>query len=384
MTSAWEVIRRQTDIRPDRFDLVPGRPTMKAVVTTGNGGLDRLVYRDVPVPVPGPGEVLVQVLAAGVNNTEINTRLGWYSATVTTDTASASDAEEREARAKADGGWSAPTPFPFIQGTDCCGRVSEAGPDVDRAIIGRRVLIRSCMRPRGFDSLENIWMASDFDGAFAQYVKVPASEVFTVDCDWTDVELGTIPCAYGTAENMIQRARVARGDHVVVTGASGGVGSAAVQLARRRGATVTAVAAGAKAAQVLAIGADRVLDRDDDVVAELGAESVDVVIDNVSGPGFGALVEVLRTGGRYASSGAIAGPIVSFDKRTFYLRDITLIGCTAWDEPVFPSLISAIERGEIRPLVAGTFPLERIADAQREFLEKRHVGKLVLIPPPVG
>jgi NADPH:quinone reductase-like Zn-dependent oxidoreductase len=384
MTSVGEIIRRQTDIQPDRFNLVPGRPTMKAVVTTGNGGLDRLVYREVPVPVPGPGEVLVQVLAAGVNNTEINTRLGWYSATVTTDTASASDAEEREARAKADGGWSAPTPFPFIQGTDCCGRVSEAGPDVEQSIIGRRVLIRSCMRPQGFDSLENIWMASDFDGAFAQYVKAPASEVFTVDCDWTDVELGTIPCAYGTAENMIHRARVARGDHVVVTGASGGVGSAAVQLAKRRGATVTAVVGGAKAAQVLALGADRVLDRDDDVVAALGAASVDVVVDNVSGPGFGALVEVLRTGGRYASSGAIAGPIVSFDKRTFYLRDITLIGCTAWDEPVFLSVISAIEQGEIRPLVAGTFPLERIADAQREFMKKEHVGKFVLIPPPVG
>jgi NADPH:quinone reductase-like Zn-dependent oxidoreductase len=383
MVTEQEVIRRQMILRPDRFDLDGHTSTMKAVVTVGNGGLDKLVYRDVPRPVPGPGEVLLQVLAAGVNNTEINTRLGWYSSTVTTDTHAAAESEEREARAKDDGGWSAPTPFPFIQGTDCCGRVVEVGVDGDESIIGRRVLVRPCMRPAGFASLENIWMASDFDGAFAQFVKVPASEVFTVDCDWSDVELGSIPCAWGTAENMLHRAGVTDGHHVVVTGASGGVGSAAVQLAKRRGATVTAIAASAKADRVLGIGADRVIARDDDIVGVLGKESVDVVIDNVSGPAFGSLLETLRTGGRYASSRAIAGPLVAFDKRTFYLRDLTLIGCTAWDEPVFPALVSYIERGEIRPLVAKTFPLERIAEAQREFLEKRHVGNFVLVPPTV-
>jgi len=377
-----EVIRRQLDVRPERLDPVPGRPTMMAVVTTGNGGLDRLVFREVARPVPGPGEVLVQVLAAGVNNTEINTRLGWYSSSVTTDTSGAWAAEEREERQKADGGWSTPTPFPFIQGTDCCGRVVELGDGVDRALLGRRILVRPNMRPDGFGSLRNIWMASEFDGAFAQFVKVPASEVFPVETGWSDVELGSIPCAYGTAENMVHRARVAAGDHVVVTGASGGVGSAAVQLARRRGARVTAIAGRDKAAEVAALGADRVLDRNDDVLEALGAESVDVVVDNVSGPAFGALVETLRVGGRYASSGAIAGPIVTFDKRSFYLRDITLIGCTAWDEPVFPNLVGYIERGEIRPLVAKVFPLADIAAAQAEFLEKRHAGKLVLVPPP--
>lgn len=94
------------------------------------------------------------------------------------------------------------------------------------------------MRPEGFSSPENIWMASDFDGAFAQFVKVPAAEVFPVTCDWSDAELATIPCAYGTAENMLRRAGVRQGMRVLVAGASGGVGSAAVQLARRRGAHV--------------------------------------------------------------------------------------------------------------------------------------------------
>ena len=362
----------------DRFATGDGRATMKAVVTTGNGGYDKLVYRDVPIPQAGPGEVLVRVLAAGVNNTEINTRLGWYSSSVTggtADTAASSPVE------RSDGGWNAATPFPFIQGTDCCGRVISTHGEAGKHRLGQRVLIRPCMRPHGFGRMENIWMASDFDGAFAQYVKVPASEVFPVACNWSDVELATIPYAYGTAENMVQRARLASGERVLVTGASGGVGSAAVQLARRRGAVVTAIAGREKRDAVLALGCDRVIARDEDPVAILGAETIDLVVDNVAGAGFGAMFKLLKRGGRYVSSGAIGGPMVTFDMRDVYLKDVTLIGCTAWDEPVFPNLVSYIERGEIRPLVAKTFPLQDIAAAQREFLEKRHVGNFVLVPP---
>ena len=226
-------------------------------------------------------------------------------------------------------------------------------------------------------------MASDFDGAFAQFVKIDAREVFPIDCNWSDAELGSLPCAYGTAENMIHRAKVGQGEHVLVAGASGGVGSAVVQLAKRRQAMVTAIAGREKMAQVRAIGADRVIARGDDIVDALGEKAVDVAVDNVAGPAFGGMLKVLKRGGRYASSGAIAGPLVTLDMRDFYLKDLTLIGCTAWDEPVFPNLISYIERGDIQPLVEKTFPLEQIVEAQREFIKKKHAGKLVLIPPPL-
>jgi len=369
--------------RRDRFDTTNCTSTMMAIVTTGNGGYDKLVYREVPVPELAPGEVLLQVLAAGVNNTEINTRLGWYSSAVTTGTEDAARAAETAPISKADGGWNEPTPFPFIQGTDCCGRIAAVAPGDDESRIGSRVLVRACMRPRGYSRMENVWMGSDFDGAFAQFVKVPASEAFAVDCDWTDAELATIPCAYGTAENMLHRASVARGARVLIAGASGGVGSAAVQLAKRRGAEVIAIAGAAKIDRVRSIGADHVIERNADPLAVLGEDSVDIVVDNVAGPDFGAMLKVLKRGGRYVSSGAIGGPLVRLDMRTFYLKDLNLIGCTAWDEPVFPNLVSYIERGEIRPLLAKTFPLDQIAAAQREFLEKAHVGKFVLIPPPV-
>ena len=353
---------------------------MKAVVTTGNGDYDKLVYRDVAMPRAGSGEVLLKVLAAGVNNTEINTRLGWYSSSVDRGTEQFADSK-RDAAELADGGWNAATPFPFIQGTDCCGEVVAMADDVSSLKLGQRVLVRACMRARGYQSLENIWMASDFDGAFAQYVKLPASEVFALDCDWSDIELATIPCAYGTAENMVHRAAVSASDHVLVTGASGGVGSAVVQLAKRRGARVTAIVGASKMDALQNLGVDRLIARGTSLIDELGQSSVDVVIDNVAGGGFADLLKLLRRGGRYASSGAIAGPMVTMDMRDFYLKDLLLIGCTSWDEPVFPNLVSYIERNEIIPLVAKTYPLEDIALAQREFLTKTHVGNFVLIPP---
>ncbi|NBC23474.1 MAG: zinc-binding dehydrogenase, partial [Gammaproteobacteria bacterium] len=148
-----------------------------------------------------------------------------------------------------------------------------------------------------------------------------------------------------------------------------------------RGAEVVATTGAAKRAAVQRLGADRVLDREADLPDVLGESSIDVVIDNVGGPGFAAMPKLLRRGGRLATSGAIAGPMVGLDLRDLYLKDITLIGCTAWDEPVFPNLIGYIERDAVRPVVAATYPLARIADAQRDFLAKRHTGKLVLLPP---
>ena len=378
MKTPWD-----TDSKQDRFDPEDITKTMKAVITMGNGGYDKLQCRVVRRPTLESGEALLQVLAAGVNNTEINTRIGWYSSSVTTGTEDAAVAEEQKATAKEDGGWNETTPFPFIQGTDCCGRIVAVAPDGDQSTIGSRVLVRACIRKSDFNCIENIWMGSDFDGAFAQFVKVPASEVFPVKCDWSDAELATIPCAYGTAENMVHRGKIGRTDNVLVPGASGGVGSAVMQLVKRRGANVTAIAAKAKIEKVLSLGADHVIDRDKDVVASLGENSMDVIIDNVAGQAFGGLLKVLKPGGRYVSSGAIGGPLVTLDMRTFYLKDLKLIGCTAWDEPVFLNLISYIQRGELQPLVAKIFPLERIADAQREFILKKHVGNFVLIPPPV-
>ena len=364
------------------FHVKPGRFTVKAVITTGMGGYGMLIYKDVPQSVLGSGEVLLEVLASSVNNTDINTRLGWYdsadstaaSATATA-TATATTAQPGQPT-----GWNGATLFPLIQGTDCCGRVVGLAPGVDQGLMGRRVLVRPCMRPLGFQSWANRWLGSDMNGAFAQFVSVPATEVFPVDSDWSDTELGVVPCAYGTAENMLQRAQVKAGEHVLITGASGGVGVAAVQLAKCRGAVVSAITSPDKMAQLNALGADRVLQRSDDVKACLGQQAVDVVVDNVAGSAFAGLLPVLKSGGRYVSSGAVAGPMVALDMRMLYLKNLTLYGCTAWDAPVFPQLIRYIRQNAFHPVIAATFTLAHIEQAQRAFLKKQHTGKIALIP----
>ena len=109
-----------------------------------------------------------------------------------------------------------------------------------------------------------------------------------------------------------------------------------------------------------------------------------MVIDLVAGASWPRLLDALRRGGRYATAGAIAGPRVELDVRTLYLKDLTLFGCTFQEEEVFENLVSYVERGEIRPLVAKTFPLHEIRRAQEEFLAKAFTGKLVLIPPERG
>ena len=181
---------------------------------------------------------------------------------------------------------------------------------------------------------------------------------------------------------MLHRAGVGT-ERVLITGASGGVGSALIQLAKRRGAATIAMASDAKHDAVKAIGPDAILTREpEDLQASLleatRSDSVTVVADVVGGSMFPALIEVLARGGRYTCSGAIAGPIVDLDLRTLYLSDLTFTGATVVPPGTFGRLVSYIERGEIEPLLAATFPLEELVTAQAAFIAKKHVGNIVV------
>lgn len=348
---------------------------MRAVLLTGHGGFDKLELRsDVPVPVPGPGEVLIRVGAAAVNNTDINTRIGWYSKAVNEATEVGGAGGIAGAQ---DDGWSgASFKFPRIQGADACGRIVAVGAGVDPARIGERVLVEPVFR--GASRYDVLYFGSEVDGAFAEYARVPAAHAHRIESGLSDAELASFPCAYSAAENILTRIALIAGERVLITGASGGVGSAAVQLATRRGAEVIALASGDKADAVRALGASQVIPRDADLEALFGPEYFDAALDVVGGVQFGAILNTLKRGGRYGVSGAISGPIVGLDLRTLYLKDLRLIGCTVLEPQVFPNLIGYIERGEIRPLVAAAYPLTEIVAAQEAFLAKRHVGKMVL------
>ena len=164
---------------------------MRAVQLTGHGGLDKLVFRDdVPVPVPGPRDVLIKVSAAGVNNTDLNTRLGWYSK---------SDADPSDA------GWTGnPLQFPRIQGADVCGTVVATGEQADPGLIDQTVLVEPCLvEANGRDREPPWYLGSECDGGFAEYTVVAARHAHKIDSNLSHVELASFPCSYSTAENLL-------------------------------------------------------------------------------------------------------------------------------------------------------------------------------------
>ncbi len=356
--------------------------TMRAALLLGRGGPEMLEVRDdVPVPVPQSGEVLIKVAACGVNNTDINTRVGWYSRTVTAATTSDGFGDATDD----DSTWGGDElTFPRIQGADPSGRVVAVGAGVDASLIGTRVLadpwIRDVHNPG--DRSKARYFGSERDGGFAEYCTTSAVNTYPHTSALTDTELASLPCSWSTAEHMLQRVRLAPGQSIAVTGASGGVGSALVQLSKLRGARVTAICGESKMAAVAAAGADTVVSRSADDVGEQAVHSsggpFDVVADVVGGPDFPTWLDALRRGGRYVTAGAIAGPIVELDLRTLYLNDLELYGTTVYEPKVFADLMSYVEAGQIQPLVGGTYPLEQIHEAQKDFAAKSHVGALVI------
>lgn len=333
---------------------------MSGVQLVGHGGPEMLVWRDdIPVPRPGPGEVLVKVLAAGVNMTDLNTRKGWYGG---------------EGRAA---GWAGEIGFPRIQGSDLCGRIVALGAGVQGLALGARVICPTNQHePTAANPIRFVSIGSEFDGAFAQYCVVKARHLHDVSASpLTDVEIGAMPCAHGTAHNLLTRANVAVGERVLVTGASGGVGLAAVQLAMLRGAEVTAQCSLSKSAPLRAMGAT-ILPRD----SAPKAQSFDAVIDIVGGDGFQDRLDSLRPGGRYAASGAVGGPLVQGDLRRVYLNDLTIHGATHQPREVFAGLVTIINTARLRPVISKTYPLRDIALAQANLAAGRTPGKLVLVP----
>lgn len=336
---------------------------MSGVLLTGHGGPDMLSWSDrIPVPAPGPEEVLVQVLAAGVNATDINTRVGWYAKKDTPEV----------------GGWAGLIQFPRIQGSDLCGRVVRLGAEVTGIRVGARVICATNQaEPTDSNPMAFRAIGSEYDGAFAEFCCVPARHLYDVSASvLTDIEIGAMPCAYGTAHNLLSRAGVRASEKVLITGASGGVGLAAVQLARLRGARVTGQCSVEKGEAVLKAGATHILPRDHDP----DEKSFDVILDLIGGAGWNKRLEALRPGGRYAVSGAIAGPIVEGDLRTVYLNDLTLFGCTNQSREIFSGLVTIINTGKLRPLVSKTYPLRDIGQAQSDLAAGKYPGKLVLVP----
>ena len=359
--------------------------SIRAVVLVGHGGTDMLRYReDWPRPEPGEGEVLIQVQACGLNNTDINTRTGWYARAVKSGTA------QSAARGFEDAGTSAGSwgdriqKFPRIQGADVAGLIVAVGVGVEGARIGERVIVDPWLLGRGdwMDARRSDYFGSECDGGFADFTTVRAENAIAVNSALSAAEMATFPCAYSTAENLISRTGLRPGETVAVAGASGGVGTAAIQLCRLRGARVIAIAAAAKARALTDLGAHFVVDRETDdlegAIREAAGGAVDVALDVVGGETFMHLINSLRQGGRYSASGAISGPMAKFDLRQMIYKDLQLTGATIVPPGTLQRIVRLIEQRSLQPVLAQTFALRDLAAAQEVFMAKKHVGNIVV------
>lgn len=345
---------------------------MNAVVTTGHGGLEKLEFQEIAVPSPLSGEVLIRVRACGLNNTDIWVREGAYG---TDDDPNAVTGTGR-----------VPHQFPLIQGADIVGEIVEVGAGVSDSRCGERVICNFMTYSEGVDGLEMAGgLGSSRPGGYAQYCAVPNANAHLIQSDYSDSELATFVCAYLTAENMLETAAVGSSDTVLVTGASGGVGTALIQLAHARGAKVVALTSEPKLAAVSSLNPAAVISRDCDDLKQslyenLGEHHVDVVADVVAGERFSNYLALLRRNGRYVTAGAIGGPVVSLDVRTLYLKFLTFYGVSCGMPWHFEKVLERLEAGQIKPLLHATYPLSEIHQAQKDFMAKEFFGNLVVLP----
>ncbi len=347
-------------------------PMTTAAVLLHHGGPEALVIDETwEVPEPGSGEVLIRVLAAGVNNTDLWTRQGAYGL---------------PGDPNALAGGLGPISFPRVQGGDVCGVVVAAGSEPDAEWVNRRVLVDPAAYGSAADDAMPVgYQGSEYDGGFAGYLVARTDHVHDVtDSPLSSEELAALPVAYGTATRMLRRADVVAGSTVVVTGASGGVGIALVQLAAALGARVIGVTTTAKRDAVTSAGAQETVCRDDEPVAdrirEIATGGVDVVADVVGGPGMAGLLPLLVDDGCWVIAGAIAGPVVEFDLRRLYLHSVRMVGSSMHTAGDFAALAEIARQGTVRPPIAGRYRLRDIGQAQADFAASNHVGKMVLLP----
>ena len=337
---------------------------MRAVVLYEHGGLDNLIYepayRD---PEPGPGDVLLRVRACALNYHDVFTRRGMPGISI---------------------------PLPLIVGIDVAGEVVARGSEVSRFAIGDRVLVDPIDRVKGG------LLGETFDGGLAEYVRVPAHMLIPLDDAISFEEAAALPVAYGTAYRMmITRGKIRPGEKVLILGASGGVGTCCVQLAKQSGATVIACAStDDKLARLKELGADLGINyAASDWVAECqhlfgrsrvsrrNEGGVDVVVNFTGGDTWTKSLRVMRRDGRLLTCGATAGYDPKEDIRYIWTFELNIVGSNGWSRADVEALLGLVKARKLTPVVhPQRFPLAAAREAMRVLDDRQVYGKVIVEP----
>ena len=343
---------------------------MKAVYIEENGGLDVLQYGDLPDPSPGPGEVAVKLAAAALNRLDLWTRNGWPGIKIE---------------------------FPFILGADGAGEVAEAGAGVDEWQPGDPVVINAnlgcgkceyCLA--GYENRCVNWglLGETRSGTYAEYVVVPARNLKRRPENFDPHRAAAAGLVFHTAwHSLITMGELRPSETVLVVGASGGVNTASIQIAKLTGANVIVVGSGpGKLALAASLGADELIDRSEDenwsrVVYNLtNKRGVDVVVDNV-GTTYYHSFRAARKGGRILTVGNTGGPKFEIDNRYMFGKHLRLIGSTMGTLRDFDTVMDLIFEGKLEAVVDKTYPLAQAAEAQARLESGEQLGKITLSIP---
>lgn len=340
---------------------------MRAALFYEHGGPETLRIEEIEVPRPGPGEVRMRVRAVALNHLDLWVRRG-----LPIDIA-----------------------LPHIGGSDIAGEVDDVGPGVDTIEPGVRAVVNPalwcgrcewCLRGEQSQCVDFRVIGEHVRGGAAEFVIVPARNVYPISDGVSFERAAAAPLVFMTAwRGLISQGALRPGDTVLVTGASGGVATAAIQIARFAGARVMALTSAPYTDRVRELGAHAVYDRADPewsraVWRDTGKRGVDVVFDSVGAAIFGQCVRSLARGGRMVVYGATTGPTGDLDLRVLFWKQVFVIGSTMANHAEFRRVMDLVFAGEFDPIVDSVRPLTDIRQAHERLESGEAFGNIVLVP----
>jgi NADPH:quinone reductase-like Zn-dependent oxidoreductase len=338
---------------------------LKAVRYHSTGGADVLSYEDAPSPSPGPGEVVLKVAACAVNRIDVWARSGRYK-----------------------------TSLPHILGTDVAGEVAEAGPGagVPEGLMAAVYPVISdgtcvyCLQGRPNLCAGRGFVGVASDGGYGEYLRVPAANLVPLGSLPPKVA-AAMPVDFGTAWNgLVSKAGVGPGDTVLVWGAAGGLGHAAVQIVKLRGgAAIAAVGGAEKAGFVKSLGADEVIDYSATDVVEAvrsltGGRGATIVFDHVGGDTWGKSLDCLARGGTMLTLGLTSGQKSEVDVRRVYSDELAIMGTYGQSKADLAKVLGLAAEGKLRPSIHKELPLSSAREAHEMLESRRVMGKILLLP----